>query len=69
MRFLTMRGTIHVLTPDDALALRPWVQRALDQQSASNQMSRPARGVPVEDLVATVRRAPRAGPAARQAAR
>ena len=44
MRFLTMRGTIHVLTPDDALTLRRWVQPALDQQSASNQISRPARG-------------------------
>ena len=55
VRFLTMRGTIHVLTPDDALALRPWVQRALDQQSSSNQMSRPARGVPVPDLVAATR--------------
>ena len=56
VRFLTMRGTIHVLTPDDALAFRPWVQRALDQQSAGNQMSRPARGVPVPELVAATRR-------------
>ena len=62
VRFLTMRGTIHVLTPTDALTLRRWVQRALDQQSASNQMSRPARGVPVEDLVATVRRLLEPGP-------
>ena len=31
VRFMTMRGTIHVLTPDDALALRPWVQPANDQ--------------------------------------
>ena len=62
VRFLTMRGTIHVLTPADALTLRRWVQRALDQQSASNQMSRPARGVPVEDLVATVRRLLEPGP-------
>ena len=55
VRFLTMRGTIHVLTPDDALSLRGWVQRALDQQSASNQMSRPAREVPVPDLVKATR--------------
>jgi hypothetical protein len=55
VRFLTMRGTIHVLVPDDALSLRPWVQRALDQQSSSNQMSRPARGVPVEELVSATR--------------
>ncbi len=26
VRLLTMRGTIHLLTPEDALALRPWTQ-------------------------------------------
>ncbi len=62
VRFLTMRGTIHVLVPDDALSLRPWVQHALDQQSASNQMSRPAKSVPVEDLVAATRRLLEPGP-------
>ncbi len=62
VRFLTMRGTIHVLLPDDALSLRPWVQRALDQQSSSNQMSRPARGVPVDELVAATRDLLAAGP-------
>ncbi len=62
VRFLTMRGTIHVLVPDDALSLRRWVQRALDQQSSSNQMSRPAKGVPVEDLVAATRRILEPGP-------
>jgi hypothetical protein len=56
VRLLTMRGTIHVLLPDDALCLRSWVQPALDQQSRSNQMSRPARDVPVERLVAAARR-------------
>lgn len=62
VRFLTMRGTIHVLLPDDALSLRPWVQPALDQQSSSNQMNRPARGVPVPDLVAATHRLLKAGP-------
>ena len=62
VRLLTMRGTIHVLTPDDALALRPWVQPALDQQSSGNQMSRPARDVPVDDLVAACRRLLADGP-------
>ena len=42
VRFLTLRGTVHVLTPDDALALRPWVQPALDRISASNAQNRPA---------------------------
>jgi hypothetical protein len=31
VRLLTMRGTIHLLTPEDALALRPWTQPVLDK--------------------------------------
>ena len=31
VRLLTLRGTIHLLTADDALALRPWTQPALDR--------------------------------------
>ena len=62
VRLLAMRGTIHVLTPDDALALRPWVQPALDQVSKGNQMNKPARHVPVEDIVAETRRLLGRGP-------
>ena len=62
VRLLTLRGTIHVLTPDDALALRPWVQPALDRQSNGSQMSRPARDVPADDLVAACRRLLAEGP-------
>ncbi len=62
VRLLTMRGTIHVLSPDDALSLRAWVQSALDQQSKGNQNSRPARHVPVETLVAETRRLLTEGP-------
>jgi hypothetical protein len=42
VRFLTMRGTVHVLTPDDALTLRAWVQPALDRVSASSAQNTPA---------------------------
>ena len=31
VRLLTMRGTIHLLTPADAVTLRPWTQPALDR--------------------------------------
>src|SRR5215218_4855420 len=31
VRLLTMRGTIHLLTPEDALSLRPWTQPVLDR--------------------------------------
>ncbi|MBO9523380.1 MAG: AlkZ family DNA glycosylase [Nocardioidaceae bacterium] len=50
VRFLTMRGTVHVLTPADALVLRGWVQPALDRVSKSNQMSRPAGHLSTETL-------------------
>jgi hypothetical protein len=62
VRFLTLRGTIHVLVPSDALTLRRWVQPALDQQSRSNAASRPAQEVPVDELVAETRRLLTEGP-------
>ena len=31
VRLLTMRGTIHLLTPEDALVLRPWTQVVIDR--------------------------------------
>lgn len=31
VRLLTMRGTIHLLDPDDALALRPWTQVVMER--------------------------------------
>lgn len=55
VRFLTMRGTVHVLTADDALQLRGWVQPALDRQSATNQTSRPAKHLSTEDLDGVLR--------------
>jgi hypothetical protein len=62
VRLLAMRGTVHLLTPDDALSLRPWVQPTLDQQSRSNQNSRPAQHVPVDALVGEVGRVLADGP-------
>ncbi len=46
VRFLTMRGTVHVLTPADALQLRTWVQPTLDRLSRGYQLSRPAARSP-----------------------
>jgi hypothetical protein len=50
-----MRGTVHVLTADDALPLRRWVQPALDRVSATNQTSRPAAHLSTDQLDAVVR--------------
>jgi hypothetical protein len=55
VRFFSMRGTVHVLTADDALQLRGWVQPALDRVSGSNQTSRPARHLTTDQLDAVVR--------------
>jgi hypothetical protein len=49
-----MRGTVHVLTADDALQLRGWVQPALDRVSATNQTSRPANHLTTAQLDAVV---------------
>ncbi len=54
VRLVALRGTIHVLTPDDALSLRRWVQPALDRVAGSSPVSAPARHVPVDALVEAV---------------
>ena len=36
VRLLTMRGTIHLLAPEDALTLRPWVQPRMEQELRSS---------------------------------
>lgn len=56
VRVVTMRGTVHVHTADDALGLRPWVQPVLDRQIVSNQGIREARHLPAAEVVSTVRR-------------
>lgn len=55
VRLFSMRGTVHVLTADDALQLRGWVQPALDRVSGTNQTSRPANHLTTEQLDAVVR--------------
>ncbi|KRF15436.1 hypothetical protein ASG90_12115 [Nocardioides sp. Soil797] len=43
VRLLTMRGTIHVLVPDDALTLRQWTQPRQDKERATSQSVGEAR--------------------------
>jgi Winged helix DNA-binding domain len=45
VRLLTMRGTIHLLTASDALALRPWTQPRMEQELRVSQNVGPAREV------------------------
>ena len=41
MRLLTMRGTIHLLTPEDAVTLRPWTQPVMDRVQRNHPDPRP----------------------------
>ncbi len=45
VRLLTMRGTIHLLTPEDALTLRPWVQARMEAELRSSQNVRDVKGL------------------------
>lgn len=62
VRLLLMRGTIHLVTPADAMVLRAFVQPMLDKLARTNQSSRPAADVPRERLVAAARAAFDDGP-------
>ncbi|HYF71908.1 MAG TPA: winged helix DNA-binding domain-containing protein, partial [Nocardioides sp.] len=41
VRLLTMRGTIHLLTPEDALTLRPWTQVVIDRVQRNHEETVP----------------------------
>lgn len=62
VRLLLMRGTIHLVTPADAVNLRSFVQPMLDKLTRTSQTSRPAADVPRELLAAAARAAFDGGP-------
>ena len=41
VRLLTMRGTIHLLTPEDAVTLRPWTQPVMERVQRNHPDPRP----------------------------
>lgn len=45
VRLLTMRGTIHLLTPADAAVLRPWVRARIEQEIRVSQSIGDAREI------------------------
>lgn len=45
VRLLTMRGTIHLLTPEDAAVLRPWVAPRIEQEIRVSQSIGDARDI------------------------
>jgi len=62
VRLLTMRGTIHLLTPEDAVTLRPWVQPRLEKELRSAQNVRSVRGLDRTEFDEALRAALRDGP-------
>ncbi len=62
VRLLLMRGTIHLVSAHDALALRPYVQPMLDRLAGSAALSRTTSDVPRDALVSATHEALAAGP-------
>lgn len=62
VRLLTMRGTIHLLTSQDAATLRPWVEPRMQQELRSSQTVGLAREVAPEAFTAALARVLADGP-------
>ncbi|MFL6133249.1 MAG: winged helix DNA-binding domain-containing protein [Nocardioidaceae bacterium] len=62
VRLLLMRGTIHLVTPADAVLLRGFVQPMLVKMTRTSQASRPAADVPRAELATAARAAFDSGP-------
>jgi hypothetical protein len=55
VRLLTMRGTIHLLTPEDAAVLRPWVAPRIEQEIRVSQSIGDAREIDRAEAEAALR--------------
>lgn len=66
VRLLTMRGTIHLLAPEDALTLRPWTQARMEQEVRSSQNIGAARNLDRGDFEAALRDVLADGPSAQR---
>ncbi|MGH3361774.1 MAG: winged helix DNA-binding domain-containing protein [Nocardioides sp.] len=62
VRLLTMRGTIHLLTREDALTLRTWTQPCQDKERRASQNTKPALHLDTDEANAAVRTALARGP-------
>jgi Winged helix DNA-binding domain len=57
VRLLTMRGTIHLLTAEDALTLRQWTQPCQDRERRASQNTKPALHLDTDSFNESVRSA------------
>ena len=64
VRFLTMRGTVHLLVADDALSLRQWTAPVHEREIRISQSIGPARDVDRDGVRGGALRAARRRPAA-----
>jgi len=62
VRLVVMRGTIHLLTVDDALTLRQWTQPVQDRERKASQTIRPALHLDDEDFDRALDEVLQAGP-------
>lgn len=62
VRLLTMRGTIHLLTPEDAAVLRPWVAPRIEQEIRVSQSIGDARDIDRADAERALREVLADGP-------
>ena len=69
VRFLTMRGTVHLLVADDALSLRQWTAPVHEREIRISQNIGPAREVDRDGVRRRALRAARRRPAAAEGAR
>ena len=62
VRLLAMRGTIHLLLPDDALTLRPWTQPRMDAEMRTSPNVKPALEVDMAAFDAAISEVLEGGP-------
>lgn len=61
-RLVTLRGTIHLLTADDALTLRQWTQPCQERERKASQTVRPALHIEGEEFTQALDKALADGP-------
>jgi hypothetical protein len=62
VRMTVMRGTIHLLTADDAVSMRQWTQPVQDRERKVSQNTRPALHLDTAEVNAAIADALRDGP-------
>ena len=54
VRIVCLRGTIHLVEPEDAVTLRPWTEPVRERELKASQVVRPAAGLDRESFLAAL---------------